>query len=360
MNPYRTEAWAREGGPRARAQKVVSRWLGVVVASRASDYPRVFWLTTTLRVRAGGHFGAHRAATLERMGPLSRRSTLGVVLVALVACLAARGVCAQETTSATRTRYGYPTTSEFAERASAETSARARDASAIPAGRQGPRAIPTALQRAPRAIVSGALRLCGGAPVPAQLFLGGPNDVVCLEQRLAGVTPRQVRRRSLDVTGVNVTFDGVPIHPASVGAPELFYPRANARGLFDWVNLGDDERDQSDASAADDAEVVARFNLTLAGLADVPDGTAGTLASTVSVLPAGRYYYEIVWYELELVVPTFYSGAVETIIREGEKLGLDDYEIDYRIDNLVEGEATFFPCTNFIAGPFCEEAGITA
>ena len=315
---------------------------------------------TTLRVRAGGHFGAHRAATLERMGPLSRRSTLGVVLVALVACLAARGVCAQETTSATRTRYGYPTTSEFAERASAETSARARDASAIPAGRQGPRAIPTALQRAPRAIVSGALRLCGGAPVPAQLFLGGPNDVVCLEQRLAGVTPRQVRRRSLDVTGVNVTFDGVPIHPASVGAPELFYPRANARGLFDWVNLGDDERDQSDASGADDAEVVARFNLTLAGLADVPDGTAGTLASTVSVLPAGRYYYEIVWYELELVVPTFYSGAVETIIREGEKLGLDDYEIDYRIDNLVEGEATFFPCTNFIAGAFCEEAGITA
>ena len=75
----------------------------------------------------------------------------------------------------------------------------------------------------------------------------------------------------------------------------------------------------------------------------------------MSVLPAGRYYYEIVWYELGRRRADVYSGAVETIVREGEKLGLDDYEIDYRIDNLVEGEATFFPCTNFIAGPFCEE-----
>ena len=353
VKPYGTKGSDAKG--RARVEK--SR-LEVVVASRASEG---VWRTTTVPgSRGGALWSALRAATPARMKPLSRRSTLGVVLVALVACLAARGVCARDLTSVTRTKDGHETF-EFAERASAETAARTRDASAIPAGRQGPRTNPTALQRAPRAIVSGALRLCGGAPVPAQLFVGRPNEVVCLEQRLAGVTPRQVRRRSLDVTGVNVTFDGVPIHPASVGAPELFSPRANARGLFDWVNLGDDERDQTDASAADDdAEVVARFNLTLAGLADVPDGTAGTLASTVSVLPAGRYYYEIVWYELELVVPTFYSGAVETIIREGEKLSLDDYEIDYRIDNLVEGEAIFFPCTNFIAGPFCEEVGITA
>ena len=91
-----------------------------------------------------------------------------------------------------------------------------------------------------------------------------------------------------------------------------------------------------------------------------PGGTAGSLVATVAVQPAARYYYEIVWYELELVVPTFYSGAVETIVKEGEKLGLDYDEIDYRVDNLVEGSATFFPCTNFIAGPFCEEAGITA
>ena len=50
----------------------------------------------------------------------------------------------------------------------------------------------------------------------------------------------------------------------------------------------------------------------------------------------------------------------KTIVKEGEKLGLDYDEIDYRVDNLIEGSATFFPCTNFIAGPFCEEAGITA
>ena len=110
---------------------------------------------------------------------------------------------------------------------------------------------------------------------------------------------------------------------------------------------------------------MVRFNLTLEGLAPFadggdPGGTAGSLVATVAVQPAARYYYEIVWYELELVVPTFYSGAVETIVKEGEKLGLDYDEIDYRVDNLVEGSATFFPCTNFIAGPFCEEAGITA
>ena len=197
--------------------------------------------------------------------------------------------------------------------------------------------------------------------VPAQLFVGRPNEVVCLEQRLAGESPRvrsdAARSTSPASTSPSTASRSTP--PASArpsSSPSRERPRTRATG----VNLGDDERDQTDASAADDdAEVVARFNLTLAGLADVPDGTAGTLASTVSVLPAGRYY-EIVWYELERVVPTRYSGAVETIIREGEKLSLDDYEIDYRIDNLVEGEAIFFPCTNFVAGPFCEEAGITA
>ena len=35
-------------------------------------------------------------------------------------------------------------------------------------------------------------------------------------------------------------------------------------------------------------------------------------------------------------------------------------EIEQDVEDLVEGTATFFPCTNFIAGPFCDEAGISA
>ena len=215
VKPYGTKGSDAKG--RARVEK--SRLEVVVGPGR----PRVFGEQRRSPAFARvALWSALRAATPARMKPLSRRSTLGVVLVALVACLAARGVCARDTTSVTRTKDGHETF-EFAERASAGDRQRARATRPrSPRGRQGPRTNPIALQRAPRAIVSGALRLCGGAPVPAQLFVGRPNEVVCLEQRLAGVTPRQVRRRSLDVTGVNVTFDGVPIHPASVGAPELF------------------------------------------------------------------------------------------------------------------------------------------
>ena len=87
---------------------------------------------------------------------------------------------------------------------------------------------------------------------------------------------------------------------------------------------------------------------------------SGTLESVVAVQPAGRYYYEIVWFELSTTVPTFYEGAVHTIIEEGEKLGTPQDYIDYEIDNLVSHDNVFFPCTNFIAGPFCEEEGISA
>ena len=45
---------------------------------------------------------------------------------------------------------------------------------------------------------------------------------------------------------------------------------------------------------------------------------------------------------------------------EGEKLGKPQDYIDYEIDNLVSHDHVFFPCTNFIAGPFCEEEGISA
>ena len=47
------------------------------------------------------------------------------------------------------------------------------------------------------------------------------------------------------------------------------------------------------------------------------------------------------------------------IVEEGEKLGKPQDYIDYEIDNLVTHDHVFFPCTNFIAGPFCEEENIS-
>ena len=65
------------------------------------------------------------------------------------------------------------------------------------------------------------------------------------------------------------------------------------------------------------------------------------------------------WYELELTVPTFYAGAEYVTIRDGEYLGLSDEEIEENLDDLVEGSAVFFPCTNFLVGPFCEDREVS-
>lgn len=203
---------------------------------------------------------------------------------------------------------------------------------------------------------------------------------ICLEQRLTGVTRRQVRRRSLEATGVNVTFAGVGVDPVFVGEPKLFAPpppqeiqpthlggnSPSIYGLFSSsaasvVPAADPTATvpRSDPAATLDAEADAfvRFNLTVDGL---PLNTSGTLETRVSVASTGRYYYEIVWYELELTVPTFYSGAEYVTIREGELLGLDYDEIQENLDELVSGSAVFFPCTNFLIGPFCEEREISA
>jgi hypothetical protein len=59
-------------------------------------------------------------------------------------------------------------------------------------------------------------------------------------------------------------------------------------------------------------------------------------------------------------VPTFYSGAEYVTIREGERNDLDNEEIQEKIDELVEGNFTPFPCTNFLIGPFCEDIDISS
>ena len=246
-----------------------------------------------------------------------------------------------------------------------------------------------ALREAPRVAVRGELRLCGGQPLPPSLFT---SETICVEQSLAGVTAEHVRRKSLDVTSVTVSFAGHAVASRFIRDPRLVVHGADgveteARGLFDWLGATDTDSDAADDSDAASA-VSARFELDVSGVfesvtneggattaraggIDSVDSTAherneqskalsGTLESVVAVQPAGRYYYEIVWFELSTTVPTFYEGAVHTIIEEGEKLGTPQDYIDYEIDNLVSHDNVFFPCTNFIAGPFCEEEGISA
>ena len=319
--------------------------------------------------------------------PRARSRSLAFALAASCLAVAALGAKTPDA-EPSASRFGFPVPAAFSARGvpaplSRASASRGDVAARVPrAGARvgdSPGDSPAVLlPPAPRAAVRGELRACGGAPLPRELFVGaGPSaTTLCLEQTLPGATPRQVRR-GLDVTAVTLAFDGAPIDPKFIGDPELALAsepvdassrRSPSRGVFDWVptfGAADEDPMVSGGGGSEDDDAAVRFNLTLAGLAPFadggdPGGTAGSLVATVAVQPAARYYYEIVWYELELVVPTFYSGAVETIVKEGEKLGLDYDEIDYRVDNLVEGSATFFPCTNFIAGPFCEEAGITA
>ena len=38
---------------------------------------------------------------------------------------------------------------------------------------------------------------------------------------------------------------------------------------------------------------------------------------------------------------------------------MTEAEIEQNIDDLTQGEAIFFPCTNFIGAVFCEENGVS-
>ena len=215
------------------------------------------------------------------------------------------------------------------------------------------------LRQAPRVVVRGELRLCGGEPLPSTLFTS--ETALCVEQNLPGVTAGQVREKSLDVTGINVTFAGLEVDQAYISNPSLFTTgTADGRGLFDWINLGQEDMPEQNVPD-DDEDVFARFELDVEGLGLLMESskTSGTLESVVKIQPAGRYYYEIVWFELSLTVPTFYSGAVNTIVEKGERLDTPSAEVEEQIDDLVSGSAVFFPCTNFLGAIRCEEEGIS-
>ena len=91
----------------------------------------------------------------------------------------------------------------------------------------------------------GELRLCGGQPLPPSLFT---SETICVEQSLAGVTAEHVRRKSLDVTSVTVSFAGHAVASRFIRDPRLVVHGADgveteARGLFDWLGATDDAAD---------------------------------------------------------------------------------------------------------------------
>ena len=217
------------------------------------------------------------------------------------------------------------------------------------------------LRQAPRVVVRGELRLCGGDPMPAVLFSPG---TLCVEQKLTGVTAGQVREKSLDVTGVNVTFAGNEVEQSFISDASLVVPgKGDGRGFFDW-GTQPNSAEETPNDTNDDDDVFCRFTLDVDGLLlsvnDASTQTSGTLESVVKIQPAGRYYYEIVWFELSLTVPTFYQGAVNTIVEKGDRFDTLPDEMEEQIDDLVSGSAVFCPCTNVRGNVFCDENGISA
>ena len=264
---------------------------------------------------------------------------LALAVVHAAAEAASRTSGSGRATTATTTRGAYrPTRTGSPARASTTSS---RDALLdVPAPRLTSR-------RAP-------LRLCdGGESLPATIF---SEETLCLEQPLPGVTRGEARNKGLHAASVNVTFAGTRVDPTHVTAPTLIVPSEDGGEDF----LGPDaEEDEETTPKPDDhvVDVFVRFNLNVAGL---PTRTKGTLEASVEIEPLGRFYYDIVWYELSVTYPTFYSHQVEVTVQEGIDQDKSEEEIEADVEDLKEGSATFFPCTNFIAGPFCDEAGISA
>lgn len=283
------------------------------------------------RVRAAAALATARERSIDaNMNP--RRAQLASMLTLLAVVVAARHAAGQAIPSAeTRAR----TTSQT-ETQTARVSHRPAGRPGVPAASaaaSGRDALPSDVS-APRLTSRRAsLRLCdGGDPVPTTVF---SEETLCLEQPLPGVTRGEARRRALHAASVDVTFAGDRVAPEHVSDPELVTP--------------------SDDDAVED--VFVRFTLSVAGL---PAGAKGALEAAVTVVPVGRFSYDIVWYELSVTYPTFYSYQVDVVVQEGHDAGKPEEEIEQDVEDLKEGSATFFPCTNFIAGPFCDEAGISA
>ena len=309
-------------------------------------------------VRAAAALATARERSIgANMNP--RRAQLASTLTLLAVVVAARHAAGQAIPSAeTRTRTTGQTQTQTA-RVSHRPAGRPV-ASAAASGRD---ALPSDVS-APRLTSRRAsLRLCdGGDPVPTTVFA---EETLCLEQPLPGVTRGEARRRALHAASVDVTFADDRVAPEHVGDPELVTPSDDdddddddAAGVDELLRIDDEETLEEETSPDDAVEdVFVRFTLSVAGL---PAGAKGALEAAVTVVPVGRFSHEIVWYELSVTYPTFYSHQVDVVVQEGHDAGKPEEEIEQDVEDLVEGTATFFPCTNFIAGPFCDEAGISA
>ena len=157
--------------------------------------------------------------------------------------------------------------------------------------------------------VRGDLTTCSG-DVPKALQINVP---ICLRQHVSlAALPLGISLEDLEITSLNVTIANVP---------------QSIRGA------------RIDASTSSVAFTMVPETL----MADASIETALKLEPKVERL-AG--YYDIVWYELEVVWPTFF-GVADASVAE---------EFEVKEDEPVS-ETTFtpFPCTHFIGELFCTD-----
>ena len=173
-------------------------------------------------------------------------------------------------------------------------------------------AVRTVMAAEPRRRVKADLTMCSGGAVPSVLHV---NDAICLRQHISlAALPASIAVDDLEITSLNVTIADVPqrIRGAYVDA-------STSTVVFTM-------QPQTTAAATH-----IETALTLGPKSDI-DRLAG--------------YYDIVWYDLEVVWPTFF-GAADTSVGEEEEEEEEEEE--------TESETTFtpFPCTHFIGELFC-------
>ena len=157
--------------------------------------------------------------------------------------------------------------------------------------------------------VRGDLTTCSGG-IPKALQINVP---ICLRQYVSlAALPLGISLEDLEITSLNVTIANVP---------------QSIRGA------------RIDASTSSVAFTMVPETL----MADASIETALKLEPKVERL-AG--YYDIVWYELEVVWPTFFGVADASVTQE----------VEVEEDEPVS-ETTFtpFPCTHFIGTLFCTD-----
>ena len=157
--------------------------------------------------------------------------------------------------------------------------------------------------------VSGDLTTCSGG-IPKALQINVP---ICLRQYVSlAALPLGISLEDLEITSLNVTIANLP---QSIRGARIY------------------------ASTSSVAFTMVPETL----MADASIETALKLEPKVERL-AG--YYDIVWYELEVVWPTFFGVADASVTQE----------VEVEEDEPVS-ETTFtpFPCTHFIGTLFCTD-----